>query len=136
MRPDLDAHEQVYEGRRYWVVKDPLTLRYYRFQEEEYAILSALDGRISLSDLRKNFERQFAPQKITAAELHHFLGTLYKAALVISDAAGQGEQLQARQVERRAQQRRERCSLSSKRFARGCLAFTSFSLGRTGFGYL
>lgn len=108
VRPDLDAHEQVYEGRRYWVVKDPLTLRYYRFQEEEYAILSALDGRISLNDLRKDFERQFAPQKITAAELHHFLGTLYKAALVISDAAGQGEQLQAREVERRAQQRRER----------------------------
>ncbi|HTN76456.1 MAG TPA: hypothetical protein VL096_14455, partial [Pirellulaceae bacterium] len=48
MRPDLDAHEQVYEGRRYWVVKDPLTLRYFRFQEEEFALLSLLDGQASL----------------------------------------------------------------------------------------
>ena len=100
MRPDLAAHEQVYEGRRFWVVKDPLTLRYYRFQEEEYAILSWLDGRISQEELRKKFERQFAPQKITTGELHQFLGTLYRASLVISDAPGQAEQLIARNAER------------------------------------
>lgn len=117
MRPDLAAHEQTYEGRRYWVIKDPLTLRYYRFQEEEYAILSWLDGRISADELRKRFERKFAPQKISAAELQQFLATLYRSSLVISDAAGQAEQLLVRNTQRLVQQRREaRANLLAIRF--------------------
>lgn len=110
VRADLDAHEQAYEGRRYWVVKDPINLRYYRFQEEEYAILTWLDGTISLSDLRKKFERQFAPQKITPAELHQFIGTLYRSSLLVSDAPGQGEQLLERAAEQQKKLRRERWS--------------------------
>jgi putative peptide zinc metalloprotease protein len=116
-RPDLDVRQQAYEGRRFWVVKDPLTLRYYRFQEEEHAILSWLDGTVSLTDLRKKFERQFTPQKISAAELHQFLGTLYRSSLVLSDAPGQTEPLLERAAERNKQTRRERWSnLLSIRF--------------------
>ena len=43
-RPDLVARRQHYLGRTYWVVKDPVGLHYFRFQEEEYAILQMLDG--------------------------------------------------------------------------------------------
>ena len=39
MRPDLTATQQRYQGRLYWVVKEPVGLHYFRFQEEEYAIL-------------------------------------------------------------------------------------------------
>ena len=31
MRPDLSARRQRYQGRLYWVVKDPVGLQYYRF---------------------------------------------------------------------------------------------------------
>lgn len=106
MRADLAVHEQQYEGRRYWVVKDPLTLRYYRFQEEEFAVLSWLDGRTSLEELQKKFERRFAPQKISSAELHQFLGTLHRSALVVSQSPGQGAQLLERRRERKRQERR------------------------------
>ena len=44
-RPDLKARKQRYQGRLYWVVKDPVGLQYYRFEEEEYAILLMLDGQ-------------------------------------------------------------------------------------------
>ena len=44
MRPDLSARKQQYLGRSYWVVKEPVGLNYYRFQNEEYAILQMLDG--------------------------------------------------------------------------------------------
>ena len=36
-RPDLSAQQQRYLGQTYWVVKEPVGLKYYRFQEEEYA---------------------------------------------------------------------------------------------------
>ena len=45
MRPDLIARQQRYQGKLYWVIKDPIGLNYFRFQEEEYALLQLLDGR-------------------------------------------------------------------------------------------
>ncbi len=44
MRPDLRARQHRYQGRVYWVVKDPVGLQYFRFEEEEFAILQMLDG--------------------------------------------------------------------------------------------
>lgn len=93
MRHDLVAKAQEYLGRRYWVVKDPLRLRYFRFEEEEYSILESLDGKSSLEQIRRGFERRFAPQKLTSQELHRLVTMLHRAALVISDLSGQGEQL-------------------------------------------
>jgi len=52
-RPDLSARQQHYQGRSYWVVKDPLGLNYFRFQEEEYFILELLDGRTSLRRIKQ-----------------------------------------------------------------------------------
>ena len=49
-RLDLKARKQRYQGRLYWVVKDPVGLQYYRFEEEEFAILQMLDGQSSLDD--------------------------------------------------------------------------------------
>ena len=43
-RPDLIARRHHYLGRSYWIVKDPVGLNYFRFQEEEYALLNWLDG--------------------------------------------------------------------------------------------
>ena len=68
-RQDLTATRQLYQGRTYWVVKDPVALNYFRFQEEEYAILQMLDGSNSLDQIKRRFERQFPPQKITVEEL-------------------------------------------------------------------
>jgi putative peptide zinc metalloprotease protein len=97
MRPDLVTERQTWQGGTYWLVKDPLTLKYYRFEEEEFAILQMLDGAASSDDIRQRFERQFAPQRITAAELQQLAANLHRSHLVIADAAGQGEHLLARQ---------------------------------------
>lgn len=105
MRADLQARRQAHQGREYWVVKDPLALKYFRFEEEEFAILQMLDGQVTLEQIQQRFETQFAPQKISSAELHHLLGMLFRSGLVISDAPGQGEQLAARQRERAGQER-------------------------------
>src|SRR5215831_11102024 len=92
-RPDLQVTKQRYQGRHYWIVKDPVGLNYFRFQEEEFALLNWLDGRTSLDDLRERFEKEFAPQKITLEELGRLIGMLHQSALVIASVPGQGKQL-------------------------------------------
>lgn len=104
-RPDLIARRQHYLGRSYWVVKDPVGLSYFRFQDEEFAILQMLDGETSLDEIKERFEDEFPPQKITLEELQQFLGTLHRSGLVVAGVAGQGHQLRKRRDERRRQQR-------------------------------
>jgi putative peptide zinc metalloprotease protein len=105
MRPDLRAKQQRYQGRIYWVVKDPVGLQYYRFEEEEFAILQMLDGQSSLDEISDRFERDYPPQTIRIEELQQFIGMLHKSNLVITDAAGQGAQLKKRRDEKVMQQR-------------------------------
>ncbi|MBU4273134.1 MAG: PqqD family protein, partial [Planctomycetes bacterium] len=103
-RPDLVSRRQHYLGRSYWVVKDPVGLSYFRFQDEEYAILQMLDGRTSLDEIKERFEAEFPPQKITLEELQQFLGTLHRSGLVVAGVAGQGHQLRKRRDERKRKQ--------------------------------
>src|SRR6476661_8620319 len=101
MRPDLVARRQRYHGLTYWVVKEPVSLSYYRFHEEEYAILCMMDGRTSLEEIKNEFETQFTPQKITFQDLLQFVGMLHRSGLVISESAGQGRQLKKRRDEKK-----------------------------------
>src|SRR5712671_7738420 len=96
MRRDLVVRRQRWQGREYWAVKDPLTLKYYRFEEEEFAILSMLDGQTSSDAIRERFERDFAPQRLTAPQLQRLLSMLHRSNLLIADAAGQGQALLTR----------------------------------------
>jgi putative peptide zinc metalloprotease protein len=104
-RPDLKGKQQRYQGRMYWVVKDPVGLQYYRFEEEEYAILQMLDGQSSLDEIAERFEREFPPQTIRTEELQQFIGMLHRSGLVITDAPGQGQQLVKRRNDRVHQER-------------------------------
>jgi len=100
-RADLSARRQQYLGKTYWVVKEPVGLHYFRFQEEEFAILEMLDGQTSLDEIKERFEEQFPPQKITLEELQQFLGMLHRSGLVVVGLPGQGRQLCKRRGERR-----------------------------------
>ncbi len=100
-RPDLTARRQTYLGKSYWVVKEPVGLNYFRFQDEEFAILNMLDGATSLDEIKQRFEAEFPPQKITLEELQQFLGMLHRSGLVIAAVPNQGRQLHTRRNERR-----------------------------------
>jgi putative peptide zinc metalloprotease protein len=100
-RADLVAQKQRYEGETYYVVKDPVGLNYFRFQEEEFFILNQLDGNSSLDEIKGRFEAEFPPQKITLEELQQFVGMLHRSGLVVAVAPEQGRQLLKRRRERR-----------------------------------
>ncbi len=101
MRPDLEIRKHRYHGEAYWVVKEPIGLNYFRFHEEEFAILQMLDGQSSLDSIKERFEADFAPQKITFQDLQQFIGMLHRSGLVISETAGQGRQLVKRRGEKK-----------------------------------
>ena len=105
MRADLLCQQQEYLGRRYWIIKDPLGLKYYRFEEEEFAILQMLDGKASLEQIQRRFESRYAPQKIAIQELHQFVGMLFRSALIVANTPDQGQELLKRRTKQERRQR-------------------------------
>lgn len=96
MRGDLTVRSHRYHGQLFWIVKEPIALNYFRFHEEEFAVLKMLDGKTSLDTIKEQFEQRFAPQKITFGDLQQFIGMLHRNGLVISESSGQGKQLKKR----------------------------------------
>ncbi len=110
VRPDLEAKKERYLGKAYWVVKDPIGLKYYRFQEEEFAIMNMLDGQSSLDDIKDRFEAEFPPQKLTLEDLQQFIGSLHSSGLIITAALDQGYQLYNRARTRKRKERLAACT--------------------------
>ncbi|WP_417380039.1 site-2 protease family protein [Gimesia sp.] len=108
MRADLHVQPLQFGGKKYWGIKDPISLQYYQLREEEYFILQQLDGRASFDAIRKNYEQRFLPQKLQASHLQGFLSRLHQSGLIIADAFGQGEILLDRQLQKQQQARRAR----------------------------
>ena len=52
LRKDLDIDAHKYEGRTFYVVKDPVSLRYYRLKDNEHFLLKYLDGKHTLEDVQ------------------------------------------------------------------------------------
>lgn len=116
-RRDLICSRQRYQGGDYWLVKDPLTLQYFRFQEEEYWLLQSLQEPVSVEWLQQEFQQKFAPQKISSGEIQQFLGLLFRSGLVIADSPEQGRQLwQRRQKQERQERWAQLANLLSYRF--------------------
>src|SRR5438105_11052092 len=105
MRPDLVCREQTNGSQEAWVLKDPISLRYFTLTQQEFAILQWLDGSNSLQEIRRKFEAAFPPQRITPQHLQSFFANLYENGLIVADAPDQGSILLEN---RERQQRRER----------------------------
>src|SRR3954470_10213904 len=102
VRADLGITPSKYEGKTHYVVKDPVSLRYYRFNEQEYFVVKHFDGKHTLEETQKAFERQFRPHRLTLEDLEGFSQQLLQAGLVQHETAQAGKQL----YEKRRKQRR------------------------------
>src|ERR1700683_1728830 len=100
VRSDLDITPQRYEGRTYYIVKDPVSLRYYRFKEQEHFLLQLMDGLHTLEDAQKEFEQAFRPDRLTLEDLEGFGHQLLTVGLAQNDAPHAGKQLWDRRKKR------------------------------------
>lgn len=101
VRGDLSITAQKYEGKTYFVIKDPVSLRYYRFKEQEHYLLQLMDGTHTLDDAQKEFEKRFRPERLTLEDLEHFGQQLLTAGLVQNESPQAGKQLFDRKKEKR-----------------------------------
>src|SRR5262245_64152729 len=101
LRADLFIHPQKYEGRTYYVVKDPVSLRYYRFREEEHFLIRLMDGKHTLDQSQKAYEKRFRPERLTLEDLEQFGQQLLNAGLVQNESPQAGKQLFDRRKKRR-----------------------------------
>src|SRR6516225_1457672 len=92
-RPDLSITPQKYEGKSYYVVKDPVSLRYYRFKEQEHYLLQQMDGSVTLDQAQNNFESRFRPERLKLEDLEQFGQQLLQAGLVQNEAPHSGKLL-------------------------------------------
>src|SRR5262245_36284507 len=102
LRSGLAIPEQRYEGRVCHVVKDPVSLKYYRFNQQEYFVFKRLDGGNTLEEIRKEFEKRFAPDRLTLEDLEGFARQLVTAGLVQHESPNAAKQL----FDKRLKQRR------------------------------
>ncbi|MER3415125.1 MAG: hypothetical protein C4297_02805 [Gemmataceae bacterium] len=103
LRPDLHYSKHVYEGRTYHVVKDPVSLRYYRFKEQERFVLDLMDGEHTLEEIQKAYEQRFPPERLTFEELENFVMQLLMAGLAENQSPRAGQLLYERYRKRRRQ---------------------------------
>jgi len=93
LRSDLEIYPQSTRKRRTWVIKDPLSMRYYTFKDEEYQVMCLLNGRRDLDSIKKRFELQFKPQRVTSERLHAFVVNLHRNGLVLANQKNQGDEM-------------------------------------------
>jgi putative peptide zinc metalloprotease protein len=97
VRSDLVISTQTHQGKLSYVVKDPVTLRYFRIRPTEYAVMKMLDGHTPISEVKERLvqlghdipdeELQAFLQQLGAANffenvLPNQSDTLYRMALL------------------------------------------------------
>jgi putative peptide zinc metalloprotease protein len=92
-RPELKTSFQMYHGEPYWVYKDPLSLRYYRFNREEHFILEMLRRGTTLPQIKEAHRRQFKSETLATSDIADFVRGLISKNLVITDRPDRDELL-------------------------------------------
>lgn len=55
LRGDLIVTQQLFEGRSYYVVKDPVSLQYFRMTAEDYFLATLFDGKRTFAQIREDY---------------------------------------------------------------------------------
>jgi putative peptide zinc metalloprotease protein len=101
LRRDIEIKPQKYEGRTYYVVKDPVSLRYYRLKDNEHYLLQFMDGAHTLEDAQKAYEKFYRPDRLKLEDLEGFGQQLLTAGLAQNESPLAGKQLFDRRKKRK-----------------------------------
>src|SRR5260370_4363429 len=91
LRPDLVIEPQKYEGKTYYGIKDPVSLRYYRLSIIEHFLVERLDGKQTLEEAQKAFEKEFRwSEPLRLEDLEGFARDLMRAGLAQNESPRAG----------------------------------------------
>jgi len=91
IRADLVISPQTHQGQLYYVVKDPVTLRYFRLRPTEYAIFRMFDGETPIDQIKKRLVT--LGHDISEEELQAFIKQLGAANFFENVLPNQAESL-------------------------------------------
>lgn len=82
LRADLRISPQLFYGQLCFVVKDPVTLRYFRMQPIEHFLITQLDGKRTARDLLGLLHQQHPDSPLDVQEILRFVGMLHESHLL------------------------------------------------------
>ncbi|MCA9052476.1 MAG: hypothetical protein KDA75_01500 [Planctomycetaceae bacterium] len=88
-RPDLVIARIAYRGVTAPVIKDPVGLKYYRLQPEQFSVLEMLDGTLSVEQIRESLQREHPTMPVTRTDVQVLINDLHEKGLLISERPGQ-----------------------------------------------
>lgn len=68
LRTDLIVTRQIYESRTYYVIKDPISLQYFRLTAEDYFLAALFDGKRTLEQVRESYIARFPHLRLEYSE--------------------------------------------------------------------
>ncbi|MHA3772669.1 efflux RND transporter periplasmic adaptor subunit [Verrucomicrobiota bacterium sgz303538] len=98
MRGDLIITKQLFEGRTYYVVKDPISLQYFRMSAEDYYLATLFDGKRNFGQIRDSYAARFPHVRLeyTPAELNERVLRFANDLALLQFLQVQGSRLKAR----------------------------------------
>lgn len=85
MRGDLKISPAPLRGHPSFVVKDPASLKYFRWGEKERHLAWLLDGRRSAADVLDLMRREFPGEDFQESDLQNVMNRFLQAGLLITD---------------------------------------------------
>jgi putative peptide zinc metalloprotease protein len=86
-RQNLRSVRQTCGTQTIVVLKDPITMRYFRLDEKQHFLFGLMDGVRTLAEIRTEYEQRFRPDRLSVEELENFVAELLEGGLVQSDSA-------------------------------------------------
>lgn len=92
LRSDLKITQVSFRRRPGWVVKDPVSLQYYRWGAREHRLAMLLDGKRNLPQIAEEMQRTFPDGKFDEDNLQSIL-RLFLVAGLLQTSAGTAQEL-------------------------------------------
>src|SRR6187455_181640 len=98
LRGDLLVTQQFFEGRSYYVVKDPISLQYFRMTAEDYFLATLFDGKRTFGKIRDLYVERFPHVRLdyTPEELNERVLRFANDLALLQFLSVQGMRLKAR----------------------------------------
>jgi len=98
LRTDLLVNQQMFEGRSYYVVKDPISLQYFRMTAEDYFLATLFDGKRTFGQIRELYVERYPHVRLdyTPEELNERVLRFANDLALLQFLSVQGQRLKAR----------------------------------------
>ena len=92
-RPDLRIERIGYLGTGYWIVKDPVALRYFRLTKEQFSVLEGLESASTLNEVHEKLQIENPAIPVKVSDVQRLVADLHEKNLLYTTRQGQGRPL-------------------------------------------